>query len=127
MFSCRRESDDVADVCGRGGGADVDYAVCRDDRDLGAGDSAALRRGRKPDPGRNLVQEIADGWGKAGWRAHIARSAWTPQGQGITIEASESVRMRGRRSLPTMMQKPVNRPCPVPDSFISTFIRPIRC
>ena len=64
MFSYRRESDDVADVRGRSGGAGVDYAVCRDDCGLGAGDSAALRRtgnlthapcrraGEKPDGGR---------------------------------------------------------------------------
>jgi hypothetical protein len=85
-------------------------------------------RGWKPDLGRNLVQaNLRAGWGKAGWRAHMARSAWTRRGQGITIAVAESARMRGRRSLPTLMQEPVKRPCPVPDSFISTFIRPIHC
>ena len=51
MFSDRRESNDVADVCGRSGGVSVDYAVHRDDCDLGAGDSAALRP-RNPDQPR---------------------------------------------------------------------------
>src|SRR2546421_12288475 len=85
MFSYRRESDDVADVCGRSGGAGVDYAVCRDDCGLGAGDSAALRRTG------NLTQVVQRrAWGKAGWRARKLRSAWTRQGQGITIAGSES-------------------------------------
>ncbi len=48
--------------------------------------------------------------------------------EGITIAASESAaHAAAERSLSTMMQEPVKRPCPVPDSFISTFIRPIRC
>ena len=51
----------VEDVCGRSRGAGVDYAVCRDDRGLGATDSPALMRlaarqvrraGEKPDGGR---------------------------------------------------------------------------
>jgi hypothetical protein len=43
-------------------------------------------RGRKLDLGRNLIQAgLLTGWGKAGWRARKLRSAWTPQGQGITI------------------------------------------
>jgi len=39
---------------------------------------------------------LQTGWGKAGWRARRLRSAWTPQGQGITIVGSESARISGR-------------------------------
>src|SRR5439155_25531764 len=37
----------------------------------------------------NLTKAVQrTGWGKAGWRARIARSAWTRHGQGITIAAA---------------------------------------
>src|SRR5258705_9622720 len=108
MFSYRRESDDVADVRGRSGGAGVDYAVCRDDRGLGTGDSAALRRiGNliEADPSR-----LADGLGKsrmagaeAAFRVDSARPRHHHYG-------GESARMRGWRSPPPMMQEPVKRP-----------------
>ena len=38
-----RETGDVEDVCRRGRRVGVDYAVCRDDRGLGAAHSAALK------------------------------------------------------------------------------------
>ena len=62
----------------RGGSAGIDYAVCRDDRGLGATYSPVLRRWSGP------------AWGKAGWRLAVARSAWTPLVGRITIAGSES-------------------------------------
>src|SRR5260370_29461750 len=65
----------VEDIRGRSGGAGVDYAVCRDDRGLGAADPSALTlQPRRWADGREGM-----GWGKAGWRATIAACAWTPR------------------------------------------------
>ena len=64
------ESDHVADVRGGSGGAGIDCAVHRDDRGLGAGDSAALIG---PFPGRPR---------RAGEKPDDARAARVPRGLG---------------------------------------------
>src|SRR6266851_2281394 len=70
----------VEDIRGRSRGAGVDYAVCRNDRGLGAADSPALTPHPALCAGRAGLGEKRDGG------CNCVPPTWTPRARGITIE-----------------------------------------
>jgi hypothetical protein len=128
---------DVEGIRGRSGSAGIDHAVRRDDRGLGAADSAVLRRvdgnGRNHAPRRRRLGDAFLGT-RLGEKPDsessfaAARGLLPPNASPWRGESGlEAVVSLGLTIAPIPDAEALEQPCPVPDSFISTFIRPIRC
>ena len=128
------ESSDVEDVCGRSRCSGVDYAVCRDDCGLGAADPPALTwvEGRAGQGSKRAsASPLQVPLGKR--RMAGSRRAFRVDSASPTHH-HWSWRVGIRRSFPDGLTiapihdaRALKTTCPTPDSFISTFIRPIRC
>src|SRR3954463_356731 len=124
------ESDHVEDVCGRSRGFGVDFAVYRDDRGVGAGDPAALRLVARTGPMRPSrrplgISRMARAQGS--FRVDSARPRHHHRGPRESAFWEARASLEGLTIAPTYDVRAVQSPCPMPDSSISTFIRPIRC